>query len=127
MSYSNRVNIHGYCSSFIHYFIIFFSLLLTLSGSQLSLSTTYSLLTLTSLSFLLSLSPSISPQATNLTDLIHCRYDLNKQTTPWRSLDGTISLARDPEMTPWRSSQGRDVWVLMGIDPWGVDQVDGGF
>ena len=60
-----------------------------------------------------------------LTDLTHCRYDLNKKTTPWqssetswRSLDGMISLARDPKMTLWRSSQGHDVWVLMGIDLW---------
>ena len=66
------------------------------------------------------ISPPISPQATNLTltNLTHRRYDLNGQTTLWRSLDGTISLARDPKMTLWRSSQGRDVWVLMGIDPW---------
>ena len=40
---------------------------------------------------------------------------------PWWSLDGTISFARDPEMTLWRRSQGRDEWVLMGID-----RVDGG-
>ena len=47
--------------------------------------------------------------------------------TSWRSLDGTISLAQDPETTLWRSSQGHDVWVLMGIDLWGIDWVDGGF
>ena len=56
MSYSNRVNLHGYCNSFIHYFSICFSLLSTLSGSQLSLSTVCSLLTLTSHRFI---SPSI--------------------------------------------------------------------
>ena len=115
MNYSNRVTLHDYYSSFIHYFSICFSLLSTLSGSQLSLSTVYSLLTLTSLSFHLSLSPSISPQSTDLT---HHQYDLNRQTTPWRSLNGTISLARDLETTLWWSSQGCDVWVLMGIDPW---------
>ena len=37
---------------------------------------------------------------------------------PWRSLDGMISFARDPETKLWRSSQGRDEWVLMGIDLW---------
>ena len=119
MNYSNPVTLHDYYSSFIHYFSICFSLLSTLSGSQLSLSTVYSLLTLTSLSFHHSLSPSISPQSTDLT---HHQYDLNRQTTPWRSLNGTISLARDLETTLWWSSQGCDVWVLMGIDP-----VDGGW
>ena len=86
MNYNNRVTLHDYYNSFIHYFSICFSLLSTLSGSQLSLSTVYSLLTLTSLSFHLSLSPPISPQAIDLTDLTlidlidltHRRYDLNR-------------------------------------------------
>ena len=130
MSYSNHVNLHGYYSSFIHYFSICFSLLSTLSTHSflfqpcilfslpplyrfISPSVHWSHLSPT-------ISPPISPQATNLTltNLTHRRYDLNRQTTLWRSLDGTISLARDPKTTSWRSSQGRDVWVLMGIDPW---------
>ncbi|KAK7829097.1 iron-sulfur assembly protein isca-like 2 [Quercus suber] len=41
---------------------------------------------------------------------------ISRQTTPQRSLDGTISLARDLETTPWRSSQGHNVWDFMGID-----------
>ena len=63
MNYSNRVTLHDYYSSFIHYFSIYFSLFSTFSSSQLFLSTVCSLLTLTSLSFHLSLSPPISPQA----------------------------------------------------------------
>ena len=137
MSYSNHVNLHGYYSSFIHYFSICLSLFLTLSAHS-SLFQPCILFSLPPLYCFISpsihrshlsptISPPISPQATDLTDLTltnltHCRYDLNRQTTLWRSLDGTISLARDPKMTSWWSSQGRDVWVLMGID-----QVDVGW
>ena len=130
MSYSNRVNFHGYYSSFIHYFSICFSLLSTLSTHNFlfqpcilfSLPPLYRFIFPSVHWSHLSptISPPISPQATNLTltNLTHHRYDLNRQTTLWRSLDGTISLARDPKTMSWRSSQGRDVWVLMGIDLW---------
>ena len=143
MSYSNHVNLHGYYSSFIHYFSICLSLFLTLSAHS-SLFQPCILFSLPPLYRFIfpsvhrshlspTISPPISPQATDLTltNLTHRRYDLNRQMTLWRSsetlwrssetlwwsLDGTISLARDPKMTSWWSFQGRDVWVLMGIDP----------
>ena len=115
MSYNNRVYLHGYCSSFIHYFSICFSLLSTLSGSQVSLSTVYSLLTLTSLSFHLSLSPPISPQSTDHTSSHWSHRSHSPLIRSQQANDAMVELSGT-----WRVG-------LMGIDSWGIDRVDGGF
>ena len=56
-------------------------ILVFVSLSSLLASLRQKILTLTSLSFHLSISPPISPQAIDLTDLTHRRYDPNRQTT----------------------------------------------
>ena len=136
MSYSNRVNLHGYCNSFIHYFSIYFSLFSTFSGSQLFLSTMCSLLTLTSLSFHLSLSPPISPQAHRSHS--HRSHSLPIQpqqaNNAMAELRNTVAEFRWYDLTRTRPRNDTVVELLgtwcVGFDGYwfvGIDRVDGGW